>query len=216
MSAKPCTSCPPGLPVEPKIPGHPKWCLECWLLRQTAQVQLVHSERRLAHVPEPLRRARVPERDWPPGRRWCSGCQSFVRIADLRSGQSRCRGCAGRAQRDGYVKRTYDITHEEERAIWLAQGERDPICWRQVHSKRPAVDHDHKTMAVRGLLCPDNERGCNHAIIGSIEAACKSDLPKMIAMARRIVAYLEDPPAPHVLARLRGGTYAPREEPIPF
>jgi hypothetical protein len=92
------------------------------------------------------------------------------------------------------VERTYGITESEYRALFVAQQGRCYICQRQTHSKRLAVDHDHETGEVRGLLCADSERGCNHAVLGNI---------KDIAMARRIVAYLEDPPARRVLTSPR-------------
>ncbi len=200
--AKPCMACG----TQPKFHGHPRWCRECWYLRQPAEVQLQWSVRRLAAVPAELRRARVPERDWPPGRRWCSGCQSFVRLDDIGKGQSRCKGCAGAVARDSYVQREYGITKAEEDAIWEAQGRRCYICRREVKSKRPAVDHDHLTLKVRGLLCPDSERGCNKAIIGSIEAATRNHADAL-AMAERIAHYLRNPPADAVLTRLRGERY---------
>lgn len=197
--AKPCVDCQ----VEAKMPGHPRWCREDWYKRQTAEVQTAWARRRLRAVPEELRRPRVPERDWPPGRRWCSGCQSFVRLADLAKGASRCKGCSTEVARASYVERTYGITRAEEEAIWEAQGRRCYICGREVKSKRPAVDHDHLTLKVRGMLCPDSERGCNKAIMGSIEAATSSH-EDALAMAERIVAYLKHPPAQAVLERLRG------------
>jgi Recombination endonuclease VII len=88
------------------------------------------------------------------------------------------------------VEKVYGITPDDYRALFIAQGGRCYICQRKTHSKRLAVDHDHVTGAVRGLLCADNERGCNHAILGNI---------RDLAMAKRIVAYLEDPPANSVL-----------------
>jgi hypothetical protein len=94
----------------------------------------------------------------------------------------------------GRVERTYGITAEEYRALFIAQGGRCYICQRVARSKRLAVDHDHVTGEVRGLLCADSERGCNHAILGNI---------RDVEMARRIVKYLEAPPARSVLTSLR-------------
>lgn len=90
------------------------------------------------------------------------------------------------------VERTYGITDEEYDALLKYQGGRCYICQRKSNSKRLAVDHDHETGEVRGLLCPDDKRGCNHAILGNI---------RDLAMAKRIVTYLEDPPARKVLTR---------------
>ena len=82
------------------------------------------------------------------------------------------------------------FTREDYEALWKAQGGRCYICRRESRSKRLAVDHDHATGEVRGLLCADSERGCNHAILGNI---------RDLAMAKRIVSYLENPPARRVL-----------------
>jgi hypothetical protein len=141
-------------------------------------------------VPERLRRARVPPGEWPPGRRWCAGCQSFPLLEHC-SG-SRCRACAEDARHAGHVERTYGITEEQFQALWDAQGRRCYICRREVRSKRPAVDHDHATGRVRGLLCPDSERGCNHAVLGNIRGRT---LDEQVAFLRRIEEYLRNPPA---------------------
>lgn len=196
MASKPCAC------GAPKMTGHPRWCTECWLSRQPTEAQTRHSAARLAAVPEPLRRARVPERDWPEGRRWCSGCQSFVRADLLSKGASRCKGCAGLAQRASYLESTYGITRAEEQALWAAQGNRCALCRREVHSKRPAVDHDHATGKVRGLLCP-GDKWCNLAIVGGIEAASQHT-DGALAYARRLVDYFTRPPAQDVLERMRG------------
>jgi hypothetical protein len=176
--------------LHPKMKDHPRWCFECWLTRQSVEVREKWARWRLAAIPEPLRLTRVSPKFWPEHRRWCSGCQSFVRLTDCGNGASRCRTCTSITNHAGMVERTYGITAADYRALFVAQGGRCYICQRKTHTKRLAVDHDHETGEVRGLLCADSERGCNHAILGNI---------KDLAMARRIVAYLEDPPARSVL-----------------
>lgn len=188
MAAAPC-SC-----GQDKRKGNPRFCQECWLARQKADVQEAAAAQRLGAVPEALRVARVPKEKWPPGRRWCAGCQSFVRIDRCRG--SRCKACAGATAHAAHVERTYGITEEEFAAIWAAQGERCYICRREVHSKRPAVDHDHVTGKVRGLLCPDSERGCNHAVLGNIRGRT---LAEQVAFLRRVEEYLRHPPAAIVI-----------------
>ena len=188
MATKPklCKICQ----IHPKKKDHPLWCFECWLSRQPIQTREKWSRWRKLYIPEDLHVSRVSASDWPEGRRWCSGCQTFVRLSDCSPGASRCRTCNSISAHSGMVKRTYGITADEYRALFLAQGGRCFICQRRTHTKRLAVDHDHVTGEVRGLLCADGDRGCNHAILGNI---------RDLDMAKRIVTYLENPPARKVL-----------------
>ncbi len=177
----------------PKRAGHPKWCNECWLERQPIQMQVQAAKRRTESIPESLRLARVPEREWPPGRRWCAGCQTFVRFADTRG--SRCKPCASASAHASKLKSTYTIggrpfTAEDYDALFRAQGGRCALCRRETKSRRFAVDHDHESGEVRGLLCSDPEWGCNLKILPRFDA---DDDP--VAMAQRLVDYLMEPPA---------------------
>lgn len=188
---KPCTE--PGCPYKKKT-GHPKWCIWHWLERQPIDEQVRYAKQRrhqaLSVGSLNIERHRVPESEWPAGERWCGGCQSFVPLFYCR-GNSRCWACESAAQHGTRIKATYGISSEEYQALYEWQGGRCYIC-RRKSTRRLAVDHDHVTGAVRGLLCPDPTRGCNHAILGNI-----ADLD----MAKRIVDYLENPP----FARLRAG-----------
>jgi Recombination endonuclease VII len=58
--------------------------------------------------------------------------------------------------------RNYGLTQEQFQVMQAAQNSTCPIC-AQPFTKQPAIDHDHATGAVRGLLC----RQCN-AGIGSL------------------------------------------------
>lgn len=89
-----------------------------------------------------------------------------------------------------HVSSTYDITEEEYWAIYKAQGECCFIC-RKAKGLRKllAVDHNHETGAVRGLLCVT----CNRVVIGRYDQE---------ALARAII-YLQREPAQEVLQRLR-------------
>lgn len=169
------------------------------LMRMTAEQQREAAQARTPHFIG-LHRGRVPEGEWPAGERWCAGCQSFVPL--FYTSGSRCKSCASTASHNSRLKGTYGIDREEYEALLAAQGGRCYICQREVHSKRLAVDHDHVTGAVRGLLCPDVERGCNHAVVGSLEASAHGG-ERGIDLARRLVDYLEDPPYAR-LCRERG------------
>jgi hypothetical protein len=176
--------------IHQKKKDHPLWCYECWLSRQPIEFKEKWAHWRKNAIPPIYHLSRVPKEDWPEGRRWCSGCQSFVRLSDCSNGASRCKTCNSVSAHAGAVEKKYGITAAQYKDLFVAQGGRCYICQRQTHTKRLAVDHDHATGEVRGLLCADGERGCNHAILGNI---------RDLAMARRIVAYLEEPPARSVL-----------------
>lgn len=71
-----------------------------------------------------------------------------------------------RKDRPGYAReynlRRYNLTPEEYEAILEYQGGVCAICDHPPKSKNLAVDHDHKTGLVRGLLC----YMCNYTLGG--------------------------------------------------
>lgn len=80
--------------------------------------------------------------------------------------------------RDRAVERTYDLTPEDNHALFLLQGGRCWLCRKATGAtKSLAVDHDHATGEVRGRLCGP----CNQ-FIGKL-----GDDPEA---ARRLVSYL--------------------------
>ena len=136
-------------------------------------------------------KARVPSSEWPQGERWCAGCQTFVPLWYAQG--SRCKACASRAAHAGHIQRTYGLDEETYRGMLAWQGGRCYICRRQPKTgTRLAVDHDHATGAVRGLLCANDEWGCNKAVLGNIPT---------LDMARRVVRYYELTP----IERYRAG-----------
>lgn len=171
-----------------KRPGSPSWCEECWLTKQPIGLQIVAARIRLARVPEPLRLPRVPKEEWPAGRRFCSSCQSFPRLEDCAG--SRCKPCASNSSYGQHIGTTYGLSQAQYHQLLTYQNGRCWVCHQVPRKRRLAVDHDHETGRVRGLLCADPERGCNRAVLGSLEG--KGD---PLAMARRLVAYLEQTPA---------------------
>lgn len=181
----PCTVCGRA----PKRKGHARWCMECWLERQPIMAREEAAAGRLKLIPDHLRKRVVPERLWPPGRRWCGGCQTFVLLENV-SG-SRCKTCASRAGHRARVEAEYGIPREVFDALWRLQGGRCALCGRRLEARRPGVDHDHRTGAVRGLLCPDPDWGCNLKVLPRFDAY--PDGP--VAMAQRLIDYIEHPPA---------------------
>lgn len=178
--------------VRPKY-GTRHRCSWCWVAREPIELQeawAAHRRKTAESRPDYVYRARVAEKDWEPGTRWCAGCQWMVPLS-YASG-SRCKACASRARHRAHVERTYGISGEEYDALLDWQGGRCYICGQMPHSQRLAVDHDHTTGAVRGLLCAGQEQGCNwnfRKALGNPE------------VARRILEYAEMPP----LDRMRAG-----------
>lgn len=63
------------------------------------------------------------------------------------------------ATKDEYLKYRYSITEEQYWIIYHKQGGVCAICHCHQRYKSLAVDHDHKTGMVRGLLCEQCNRG---------------------------------------------------------
>lgn len=90
------------------------------------------------------------------------------------------------------VEKVYGITSEQYEALYEAQGGRCAICQRATGAtKRLAVDHDHVTGFVRGLLC----KPCNRDVLGHL----RDSVMALIRAAR----YLLRPPAFAVIGKVR-------------
>ena len=141
------------------------------------------SRRRLGMMPEPLRKRVVTARLWPVGTRWCAGCQSFVDLVDVGKGASQCKACVSATSHGAMIAKTYGITSLDYDSLLALQGGRCAICRQRPGKIRLAVDHDHKSGAVRGLLCGRD----NHDLLG----AGYDSVDKLQAA----VDYLKTPPA---------------------
>ena len=142
----PCKACG----KRPKLAGRHR-CAWCQLAVSPIGEQVDAAKARRVAVPDPLAPKRVAERLWPPGYRWCSGCRSFIPL-DYVSG-SRCVACASAATHAARIEKTYGLSAADYDALLAGQGGRCAICRGAPKSKRLAVDHDHGSGAVRGLLC---------------------------------------------------------------
>lgn len=125
----------------------------------------------------------------------CTGCGMFAHDSSLVLGLGRavgrfCEACwggiaeayaprlAGEDALDRYYQRTYGISLADYGQRFLQQQGGCAICKARPTAEAPlAVDHDHATGAVRGLLC----RGCN------VGLGCFSD---NVASMGRAIAYL--------------------------
>ena len=104
--------------------------------------------------------------------RWCAKCKAYKKATLFRPGDKPyCRSCdnfyaqrwyianrekALMIRKRGHLKRTYGITIEEYESL-AKHG--CNIC-KNGHGKRKlSVDHDHKTLVVRGVLCENCNRG---------------------------------------------------------
>lgn len=85
----------------------------------------------------------------------------------------------------------YGLTKDQYEALYKAQGGTCYICQRATGKrKKLAVDHDHKTGYVRGLLCSP----CNNIL-----AHLRDDKDA----AHRVFVYLYNPPAFNTIGQVR-------------
>lgn len=82
-------------------------------------------------------------------------------------------------KRTAYLKNAYGITEQEYRKLLRRQHGVCAICGAKPKNQTLAVDHDHETGKVRGLLC----RSCNVAL------GCLKDDIRLLSAA---IVYLED------------------------
>jgi hypothetical protein len=182
-------------------PRHVK-CQFHWLLRQPIEVQVKAAITRESLSEGLPHRARMRPEECPEGERWCAGCQSFIPLFYVQG--SRCRACNSRAAHASHIKRTYDLEPAEYDRLLEWQGGVCYICGQTPRVRRLAVDHDHRTGEVRGLLCANDEHGCNVVL---------RRLLNDVEMARRALAYVERGP----LTRMRHGEAGrPKPDPRPY
>lgn len=91
----------------------------------------------------------------------------------------KARRARAHAQR---VEKTYGLAEGEYEALLAFQGGVCALCGRPGVKKRLAVDHDHKTGEVRGLI-----HAWENTFIGRIRDS--------VQWAQRLVEYLTEPPA---------------------
>lgn len=104
----------------------------------------------------------------------CRKCKQEKKSSDFHSIKayrdglhSWCKNCYSESIRNCYLVRTYGITSEQYEVMFDAQNGKCAICLKEEDTllssgknKSFAVDHNHKTGQIRGLLCEN----CNRAI----------------------------------------------------
>ena len=116
-----------------------QYCEADWLAKQPPVVRAEAAKRRRELIPEEYRQARVHKDDWPAGRRWCAGCQTFMRLEDCGSG-SQCRACTSAAGHISRMKADFGIDPATYQWLLEKQLNRCAICRTRPKSKRLAVD----------------------------------------------------------------------------
>jgi hypothetical protein len=133
----------------------------------------------------------------------CAICDETKPIGDFPSGNKKskseaaykyayCKECHSERERSRRLFALYRITAVEYDTILVSQGGCCAICKRPPAKNRLAVDHDHKTGLIRGLLC----WVCNRAL---------GLLRDRLASAEALVEYLTDNPAERSLGVKRFG-----------
>lgn len=186
----PCKRC--GGPKDGGIKGA-LYCPPCREEVIPVWQQAAHDRDKRKAAQQTAARPDNPARSAPEGEKWCNRCKrylphrKFTRTAKGASFSAYCRICQSEYNYALRIKKQFGITLDQYELLLESQGGRCAICQRLPRSVRFAVDHNHKTGVIRGLLCSP----CNHKILG----AAHEDA----ALLRRAADYLENPPAPAIL-----------------
>ena len=185
---------PPRKPPDKRKRAIKQKCLVCKVTKASSEFKAVPFSQTwnetglLSRCKECLTLARKAK---AAGKKFCSKCRRGLGKAEFHSRATYCKKCLAvysRTQTRWWrIKKVYGLTKAQFTAILKAQQGRCPICSRSLRSRigigtrqRDAchVDHDHKTGAVRGILCSQ----CN-CMLG-----LASDSPVTLTNA---IAYLE-------------------------
>lgn len=130
----------------------------------------------------PIRRG-----DAPVGQKWCNRCEQFLAVSEFnlngRGPAAYCAPCASAYAHERILARQFGMTPARYQEMLDVQAGRCAICEKRPRVRRLAVDHDHETGEVRGLLCTR----CNHKVLGGAGESA--------ALLKRAARYLTAPPA---------------------
>jgi len=121
---------------------------------------------------------------------YCAKCETYLSPDNFyQTGKkqvnyaSACKKCNKQYSLELRLKNIYGIDLSEYNRIFAIQNYACAICINKPKTRRLAVDHDHKTGQIRGLLC----QRCNHGLLGSAHDS--------IPLLERAISYLEASPA---------------------
>lgn len=126
------------------------------------------------------------------GKTLCPRCQEWVADddwyirPDAGTRTSYCKKCHAEDGRERRLRKMFSLTSADYDRILEHQGGVCYICGRPPKNVRLAVDHDHKTGLIRGLLCWT----CNSGL-----GKWKDDPDRLL----RAASYLKQPPATDAL-----------------
>jgi hypothetical protein len=183
--------------TRPKKPGPgQRYCPECREFLDKDVMGRASARERIAYAARSEKPKRHFAKDAPAGTKWCPGCQQYLVIKSFGTrGKGKlaanCRDCDKDKQWIRHVQRKYGITAEQYGQLLSSQGGACAVCGTRPKRKRLAVDHDHQTGYVRGLLCTS----CNHRVIGG----AKEDA----SILRAAADYLDRPPAFNIIGEVK-------------
>lgn len=155
------------------------WCPKCYNARRQAKLQSILNAGEATCL---LCRRTKKLDEFPQGHNRINGQQRF----------SHCKPCHSDYQRARKLRNFFNISIEEYDIVLAFQGGVCALCRNPPKNIRLAIDHDHKTGQVRGLLCP----WCNRAI-----GQFRDDIEKV----KRVYDYFVDPPLAKALGGARFG-----------
>lgn len=126
-------------------------------------------------------------RDAPEGQKWCARCRQYLDLGEFTRQKTKinsyCKPCHSAYLHERAIKVSFGMSPEEYERLMVIQGGVCAICEKKPRSRRLAVDHNHSTGEIRGLLCTR----CNHKTLGGAGDSA--------TLLRRAAQYLESPPA---------------------
>lgn len=189
---KTCTNC--GGEFEWRGTGNRSRCAPCynayqreWRRAHPGAQAAYHRKHRGLHPDDPEEVRAAKRRSYHKDLEKSREAQRLWRLANPEKVVERNRITRQRIREGlGYSYYKYGITTEEKAALLAAQGNRCPICQKDMAGAKPSIDHDHD-------CCPGERRTCGRCIRGILCSPCNQKLGWYQKYAPAIAAYLEAP-----------------------